>query len=107
MSTTTLGAPSATYHRLIELRDQIATRTPREGAERRVRVSAPLSRTCYWSLMRLSGAPADVLDYAAYLFAADRATAHAGRGPLELEAVEHEDDARLTLLLSRALYDGE
>lgn len=107
MSTTTAGAPSATYQRLTELRDEIASRTPLEDAERRVRVSAPLSRTCYWSLMRLSGTPNDVLDYAAYLFAADRAAPHAGRGPLELEAVEHEDDVLLTLLLSRALYDGE
>lgn len=107
MSTTTLGAPSATYRHLTELRAEIAARTPRDDAERRVRVSAPLSRTCYWSLMRLSGAPDDVLDYAASLFAADRATPHPGRGPLELEAIEHEDDASLTLLLSRALYDGE
>jgi len=66
-----------------------------------------LSRSCYWSLMRLSGTPDDVLEYAAYLFAADRAAPQAGRGPLKLQAIEHDDDALLTLLSSRALYDGE
>ena len=106
-SPTHVGAPSASFRRIEELREAIAARAPRDDAARRVRVSAPLSRTCYWSLMRLSGAPSDVLDYAAYLFASDRAAPHPGRGPLELEAVEHEDDALLTLLLSRALYDGE
>lgn len=107
MTTTASGALSASYSHLVELRNAIAARPPREDAERRVRVSAPMSRTCYWSLMRLSGDPDDVLDYAAFLFAADRATPHPGRGPLELEAVEHEDPALLTILLSRALYDGE
>lgn len=107
MTTIAPAAPSASYRRIVELRDAIATRTPHEDAERRVRVSAPMSRTCYWSLMRLSGDPDDVLDYAAFLFAADRATPHPGRGPLELEAVEHEDPELLTILLSRALYEGE
>lgn len=107
MLTTSPGAASPTFQRTAEIRDEIASRTPRESAERRVRVSAPLSRTCYWSLMRLTGAPDDVLDYAAFLFAADRAAPHPGRGPLELEVIEHDDPAQLTLVLSRALYDGE
>ncbi len=107
MTTGTLETTQRAHDRISELRQEIASRTPREDAERRVRVSAPLSRTCYWSLMRLSGTPADVLDYAAYLFAADRAVPHPGRGPLELEAIEHEDPTLLTVVLSRALFDGE
>lgn len=93
------------YGRLLEIRQMIERRTPREDAKDRVRVSAPLSRTCYWSLMRLDGAPDDVLDYAAYLLDADLHSPHPGRGPLQLEAVEHDAADELSLVLSRTLYD--
>lgn len=103
--TTTKPAPSASYERLLEIRRLIDARTPRADAEQRVRVTAPLSRTCYWSLMRIDGAPGDVLDYAAYLLDADFRAPHPGRGPLQLEAVEHDEPGELSLVLSRTLYD--
>ncbi len=105
MTITTRPNAGASYDRLLEIRHLIEARVPRADAGERVRVSAPLSRTCYWSLMRLDGAPDDVLDYAAYLLDADFRSPHPGRGPLQLEAIEHDDSAELSLVLSRTLYD--
>ena len=102
-----LATTSTEYRRLAALREEIRGRPRRAEAAGSVRVSAPHSRTCYLSLMRLSGPRADVLDYAAYLLADDAVSPHPKRGALELEAVEQDDGAEITVLLSRSLYAEE
>jgi hypothetical protein len=93
--------------RMQAIRDELALRPGRAAAGARVRVSAPLARTCYLAYTRLAGPREDVLDYAAYLLAADQAERQPALGPLDLEAVESEGGGELTLLLSRMLYTAE
>lgn len=93
--------------RMEDVRDELARRVGRASAAARVRVSAPLARTCYLAYTRLAGPRDDVLDYAAYLLAADRAERPAALGALDLDAVESEGGGELTLLLSRALYNAD
>ena len=93
--------------RLRALRDEIAhrgvAREPRPDAARRVRVSAPLARTCYLGYTRLEGRVPDVLDYAAWLFATDPGV---GDAALDLVAIEREEGEEIALLLSKPLYGG-
>lgn len=107
MMSTELHPTSTAFDRLLALREEIGRRTPHPEAEGRVQVSAPHSRSCYLSLMRVTGERDAVLDYVAYLFASDRAARPRGADGLELVAIEHEAEDELALLLSRNLWSGD
>jgi hypothetical protein len=80
------------------MREQIARRTPRPGAERRIAVSATPHLERFDDDTRLSGPRDDVLDYAAFLFATDTGY---GDTRLDVASVEFDDGGELTLLLRR------
>jgi hypothetical protein len=80
------------------VREEITHHAPRPGAMRRVSFEAPAAPDGTVDYTRLSGPRADVLDYAALLFATDSGY---GATALKLVAVEQDDEERLTLLLGR------
>jgi hypothetical protein len=83
------------------LREQIGRRMPCPGAERRVAVSAAITtavREPFFDYTRISGQRADVLDYAAFLFATDTGW---GDTALDVAAIERDDGETLTVLLAK------
>lgn len=83
----------------------LRARKPRQAAGEAIEIRSVPVRTCYEAMMRLSGPREAVLDYAAYLFAAE---ADAGATPAPPLAIEeaHIDNAAesVTLVLSRGMY---
>jgi hypothetical protein len=86
----------------------LENRAPRESARAEVRVKSVPIRTCYETLLRITGPREAVLDYAAVLFADDAESPARASPPLTLEEA-HAEDAGLTLslLLSRGMYAME
>ena len=86
----------------------LKNRIPREAARSEIKLTSVPLRTCYETLMRLTGPREAVLDYAAVLFADDARGASQPSPPLTLEEAHEEDDGKtLSLLLSRGVYGAE
>jgi hypothetical protein len=92
--------------RLRALESEIRRRPPRPAAAGRLRVSAPPIRTCYLTLTRLEGPREAVLDYAAFLFDAEKKQDAPPQPGLAVEAVEAEENGELALLLSAGISLG-
>jgi hypothetical protein len=97
---------TSALQRLSAIEAELRTRVPHKEAGKRVKQTNVPVRTCYQAMVRLDGAREDVLDYAAWMMSLVVGPDDPCKGVLEPAAVEHDADGRLTLVLSRDLYDG-
>lgn len=63
-------------------------------------------RSCYLLLEHVSGPRDAVLDYTAFLLSPEGEPPDGAHTRPEFVAVEYDDGERLSLVLSRALYEG-
>lgn len=90
---------------LATLATELRMRTPRQEAGDELEVAPVPLRTCYETMMRLSGPRDAVLDYAAYLFAEEARTQDATVPPLAVEEAHIEPETgRMSVVLSRGAY---
>lgn len=84
---------------------ELRTRPPRQAAEGEIEIRPIPLRTCYETMMRLTGPRDAVLDYAAYLFAEEGKGQPAPVPPLTIEEGQIEPvTGTISLLLSRGSY---
>ena len=87
------------------LASELRARAPRQEAGDEIDVSPVPLRTCYETMMRLSGPRDAVLDYAAYLFAEEAKGRDATVPALALEEAHVEpEEGLMSLVLSRGAY---
>lgn len=90
---------------LATLTRELRTRVPRAEAEHEIEVHPVPMRTCYETMTRLVGPCTSVLDYAAYLFAADANARTEPTPPLAIEEAQLDTETgEMSLVLTRGTF---
>lgn len=102
--------PSATTQELSTPQLRVLTtalraRRPRQAAEHDIEIRSVPVRTCYETMMRLTGPREAVLDYAAFLFAEEGHGSPIPAPPLAVEEAHVDDETdSMSIVLSRGAY---